>query len=303
MPAKIFVSCGQRPGPEKAFCDDLKAWLTGLGFEVYIAIKIQSILDLNREIIGGLKASDYYLFINFKREKVRGGWWKSWRRGSVYTNQELAIALGEGIDHCLFINQRGARKEGIHEYLVSNVSEFNDTKDLLAIVQQAVADAGWSPGYSRHLCLARLRWSNPLNYADHTGMRAVRVLHGDILNAKSTAAAYGVIARLVRHGTGAALAPSADQSQLKASGFIGYEHTIFPKSEAPFDLLTLRVGVPGEVYLNSSMDLHPRNPIVAGPGLHRFEFEIVAQQFPKLRFTLELNVTDGLNPQPLPILL
>jgi len=306
MPARIFVSCGQRPGPENDFCSALRAWLTAQGFSVYVAIEIQSILDLNHDIIAGLKTSDYYLFINFAREKVRGSLFNNWRRGSVYTNQELAIALAEGIDHCLFINQRGVRKEGIHHYLVSNVPEFDGPGDLLPIVQHAIAIAGWSPTFSRHLSLARLRWGNPVIYGDHTGQRAVRTLHGDIRNSKKTQAAHGVVARMTKFGPPGALVASPDLATLKASGFIGYEHVIFPESENPFDLLSLEIDaaatITGRVFLNSSMDVHPRQPIVSLPGLYHFQFDILGQHFPKFSFATELNVVLGSSNQPQPIM-
>ena len=88
--AKVFISCGQATDAERATALAIRDWFAAEGYDPYLAIEVQSILDLNQGIVAGLKRSDYYLFVKFRREHV--GWIGSKRRGSLFTNQELAIA-------------------------------------------------------------------------------------------------------------------------------------------------------------------------------------------------------------------
>jgi hypothetical protein len=92
MRSRIFVSCGQRPA-EKAAAKEISEMLETRGFYVYVAIDAQTILDINGGIIRELKSSDCYLFVNFCRDKIDGGY-----RGSLFSNQELAIAYALDFD-------------------------------------------------------------------------------------------------------------------------------------------------------------------------------------------------------------
>jgi hypothetical protein len=299
--AKVFVSCGQRPGAEKEFCAKLDQWLRGEGFNPYFAIQSTSILDLNSGIIRELQSSDYYLFINFAREKVVSGT-DSWLRGSVYTNQELAIAVAAGFEKCLFVNQKGIKREGIHEYLVSNVPEFDSTLDLLPILKRAIKeDAKWSPAYSRQLEAERCVWGPVVLYGDQTGRRCIKVLYVHVQNRRPDLAALHTVARLVRWGElGHARLESPDMNPLKASGFPGYSHTIFPEGFVSFDLCALSAEKPGVVYLNSALDVTPRAPLIERPGNYELDFEVFSQGFPKLSFTVALTVPQDLNQNPTP---
>src|SRR5208283_3911446 len=164
MPAKVFISCGQATPQERSVATALGAWFSANGYNPYVAIKVQSILDLNVGIISELKTSDYYLFINFSREAVKTSFFSNFHRGSLYTNQELAIAYALGIDRMLLLNQRGCATEGVFKYMVTNVPEFTTHAEVLPLVQQAVHDAAWSPSYTRQLVAENLRLDPPVQY-------------------------------------------------------------------------------------------------------------------------------------------
>jgi|ERR1700719_3796241 hypothetical protein len=90
--AKVFISCGQSTTEERKAARDVKAWFVTKEFLPYVAIEVNNIPDLNRLIIEELKSSDYFVFINFAREVFLSDG-KLIRRGSLYANQELAIAI------------------------------------------------------------------------------------------------------------------------------------------------------------------------------------------------------------------
>jgi hypothetical protein len=69
MKSRVFVSCGQRPR-EREVALALGELLKRRGFNVYLAINAQTILEINSGIIGELKNSDCYLFVNFCRDLI-----------------------------------------------------------------------------------------------------------------------------------------------------------------------------------------------------------------------------------------
>jgi hypothetical protein len=93
MKSKVFVSCGQKNKREVEVAREIRDLLSKRGFQPYIAKKVQAEFEINSEIIRELKNSDFYLFINFRRERI--GWGKF--RGSLFSNQEFAIAYALGL--------------------------------------------------------------------------------------------------------------------------------------------------------------------------------------------------------------
>src|SRR5690349_3570714 len=109
MKSRVFVSCGQHTDEEKYTAHEICHRLRRLRFDPYLAIQAQTITDINRGIIGELKNSDYYLFVNFRRERLTPNGRKaaSEFRGSLFSNQEFAIAYALNFEKFLIINQAG----------------------------------------------------------------------------------------------------------------------------------------------------------------------------------------------------
>lgn len=288
MPAKVFISCGQASKEERTAAQHLSDWFRSQGYQPYVAIQVQSILDLNAAIIRELKTSDYYLFVNFKREQLPNG-----NRGSLFTNQELAVAYAFGFEHMLLLNQQGVKREGVFEFMVSNIPEFDDTKEVLSLVRHAVAAAKWRPDYTRHLDLAGHHFTpQPFLYRDHTGQRNIRALHVRVRNSRADLGAVGSILRLFKlTDPNGAVLQSPDLSQLKASGHPGYSQTIWPTSEGTFDLLAIDMDNQSHIYLLSELDVNPRVPIITQPGRWLLDYELFSQGFPRLSFRVDLNLT------------
>ncbi|HMB84510.1 MAG TPA: hypothetical protein VKI40_10730 [Terriglobales bacterium] len=314
MKSRVFISCGQRAS-EKEIAVKLGDLLVSRGFDVYVAISVQTILEINARIIRELKNSDCFLFVNFRREKINGKY-----RGSLFSNQELAIAYSLGFERILVINQDGILPEGILAYIGVNTETFTDSDNCYAVVEKALDRAGWTPQYSRRLRADRLRWSaDIIRYGNLQG----RFLYLDILNNRPDIAALETTARLSEIGkTGEALKSSPIRSPLKATGRPGFSHTIFPKSYEAFDLFCVgaysdpnqlvlyspplsgapdigrpvKVNGPG-VFLNSAYDVlaAPRLPITLGTWQLRYDF--FAIDFPVLSVLIELSLVDWEQPK------
>jgi hypothetical protein len=307
MPARIFLSCGQHTVEERQTASNVQFILSGRGFDVYVAINAQTILEINAGIIGELKNSDCYLFINFRREAVDGGF-----RGSLFSNQELAIAYALGFDRILVINQKNIRREGLLGYIGNNAEEFETFSECCDVVIRALDRAKWTATYSRRLLADNLFLkAESIVFGHMIG----RFLYLDIRNGRSDIAALEATARLSEFGQAGIMQPSPILSPLKASGRSGFSHTIFPKSHEAFDLLCIggswsrvdeaiapaasgspaptpiNINDPG-VYLNSALDVvgAGRLPIEQGKWILRYEFYAIG--FPLLCVSIELDVTD-----------
>ncbi len=279
---------------------EVQSRLRQLGYQPYVAAQVQNIPDLNRCIICELYAADFYIFINFRREQIHAGPPPVFR-GSLYTNQELAIAYAIGIEKMIFLNQQQAERAGVFGAIVSNTPEFEEAEDILPILEDAIKRASWSPDFSRHLALQRISWTPIVPYGEHvpwegaptSGLR-IRVLHGHVTNRRRDAGAPSVIAHLrsVRRADGAFI-ESPDSTPLKVTNqYQAYQQTIWPQSEGCFDLLALDSEQPTRIFLMSNNDVHPRRPITTERGLYGFRYEVLADGFPPLEFSVVLNV-DG----------
>lgn len=297
MPAKVFISCGQAPDEEQKMAKELSDWFDREGYKPYVATQVPTIPEINNEILSELKSSDYYLFINLQRETVnpRDPGQDTFRRGSMYTNQELAVAVAFGFDRLILLNQKTVRPEGILAYMGVNTTRFNSIADVLAAVKSEVSRAGWEKTFSRHLKVENI-WidSTSIPYGDHSTILFPRpsfIGHVEVSNRRPDIAALNCAIRLVSiESSGSGKQASPDQSRLKATGRLGYDQAIWPKSKGSFDLFGINANQFPETYLHSELDVRPRVPVIQNPGTYTLTYEIYAIGFPKLVVEVELSL-------------
>ena len=87
--ARVFISCGQRIDREKNIGMEVDRYFKARGFDTYFAEKVHSPEALTEHIFTYLKESEYFIFIDFKREKIN----KTEYRGSIFVNQEIGISI------------------------------------------------------------------------------------------------------------------------------------------------------------------------------------------------------------------
>lgn len=289
MSARIFISCGQRPD-EEAVARKVAARLNHRGFRPYIALEAQSIQDVALGVIGELRRSDYYLFIDFRREELLGVPDGDAFRGSLFSHQELGIAYALEFEKTLFFRESGVRLEGIGAFIMANAKEFTNRAALPDLVEEAVERHNWDPNYSRNLVVGKLHFpERPIQYKDLRG----RFIFLDIHNRRPDAAAAGAIARLgSMEIDGGKRRVSPNRSPLKVTGqLMTFEQTIWPEDHGAFDLLCVDHENGSRVYLNNSLDL-PRTPLLfEGRGNHTLHYEVFAPGFERLRVSLLLRTT------------
>jgi hypothetical protein len=310
--SRVFLSCGQHP-EERETANKVGKLLEARGFNVYIAIDVQTILEINTRIIRELKDSDCYLCVNFCREKIGAAY-----RGSLFSNQELAIAYALGFERILVINQKGILPEGMLALIGINTETFDDLRDCCSTVERALDRAGWTTDYSRRLGAGTLRFSHEV--IGYRGL-AGRFLYLEIRNNRPDIAALETTARLSEFSqAGQAWRRSRIRSPLKATGRPDFSHTIFPKSHEAFDLLCIGIsgrpespwqvpavsgalvesdflhkGEPG-VFLNTALDVVAAQRLPLTPGVWVLRYEFFAIDFPVLSVEVELSLPNWNEP-------
>lgn len=295
MPGKVFISCGQATQLERKVASSIRNWLKNRGFDPYVAIEAQSIQDVNSGIIGNLTLADYYIFVDFPREKLSDS--PEEYRGSLFTHQELAIAYIQGFDEALFIQHSRVRLEGVGKYILGNARKFDDIDEVPVIIRQEVKKRGWKAEYSRHLIPTIHMPSSAIRYTDHTGRYNQYVYHVEVENRRRDFGALSTIASLEAINLPSKQTLSPDSSYLKWAGQVGYERTILPNTSARFDAFAIEDQHGHNcVYLHSATDVHPRQPIIQGQlGQSILNYQVFAQGFPVLKFAVALNLTGNIS--------
>ena len=153
MGARVFISCGQsKDTDEVEIAHRISDRLTAEGFEPWIAVEEQTLLGLTENIFMRLRASEYLVFIDFKRERLMG---TELHRGSLFSHQELAIASFLNID-VIALRERGVKEEdGMSRALQLNSKPFTDRNLLPNVVADFVRERRWDPNWRNEIVLER----------------------------------------------------------------------------------------------------------------------------------------------------
>ena len=148
--ARVFISCGQR-GPEVETAASLRDLIRSMGFCPYVAIEVHSLRGLTEGIYERLQTADYFLFVDFPRDSLAE---PGTRRGSLFSNQELAIASFLEIDVLPFLHTSVLR-EGILDHIQGNPILFDSPEDLIQKVEHHVRESAWDSRSRREVKIER----------------------------------------------------------------------------------------------------------------------------------------------------
>ena len=289
--ARIFLSCGQAAPDEKEFAQDLKKELESekYNFQVFVAITENTIKDLDRELLDHLKISDYFLFINFRREIISNTHDKQCSyRGSLYTNQELAMACAVGFtsENMLIFSEEGIDRDGLLKTLVTNNCDFTDKKQLRKLILHKIKD--WDYRYSRCLLVSGVYFNDgPWDWK--LGKKSEWIAVMEIENKRSQWLAANCVAHLKSIQTSSGEFCNLEETYpLKACGIDHFSHTVWPNSTVKFDMLSIHVNGP-QIYLHTQRDRR-YEPIAEGTGIYFLTYEVYAENFPVIEVNVDLAV-------------
>src|SRR5437762_2169844 len=130
--ARVFISCGQRPeARETEVAAAVATALADEGFSPYVAVGQQTLQGLKENIFEKIAEAEYFVFIDFCREQLVGLAPPN-HRGSVFVQQELAVAAYVGAEAMIF-QEKGIRlREGVLAAIQGNSINFSERANLAA---------------------------------------------------------------------------------------------------------------------------------------------------------------------------
>lgn len=256
--SRVFISCGQRKDSEElTIANQIADKLKEMGFDPYIAVEEQSLKGVKENIFGRLEKSEYFLFIDFKRERLfktnekfvdTGN-----HRGSLFSHQELAIATFRDYEVLAFQEEGVKKDDGILRFIQANCIPFSERHILPSTVAEKVREHKWDPTWRNELILKR----NDSDFKDartpHVGVE--RYHHIRVINNHKDKIARNCIAyveRIKNLGTGDMRVLELVELKWKGTRTVGV--SIAPKSFRYLDAF----------HINYS------NPTIANLGLNPF---------------------------------
>jgi hypothetical protein len=286
MNARVFVSCGQnRESNELETARSIAARLASLGFIPYVASEEQTLRGLKDNIFARLAASEYFVFVDLKRERFKD---TDECRGSLFSHQELAIASYLDIEVLAFQEAGVKQLDGIMAFLQANVIPFTDRHLLPNVIADKVAERGWKPNWRRALEIKR----DPDQQKDAnigTTTRIYRYVHASVHNHRRARAAvhtYGYLDRITN------LADDADLPlrtvELKWAGFVFPNALIRAGGYREIDCCWIDHATPSVARFSSFADSPDYEPLIKGPGRYRLHYTVIADGFGAAHAELEL---------------
>jgi len=317
LKARVFISCGQRKKanltkmgkenvnlitPEFKIAQQISNELTKLGFKPYVALEQQELEGVKEAIFKELSNSEYFLFIDFRREQLcEEGTidcvWNGEYRGSLFSHQELAIATFQGLKVLAFQEEGVKKDDGILKFIQANCKSFSDRKKLPSVVALEVQKK-WKPNWRNELALNRL--SGDYQDAQNQGVLG-RYYHIRVLNNHKDRIArncVGYIEHYINLETGET--KDFELVELKWKGVKTQAISIPPKKSRFLDAFHIEHDWPHHVRLGLNPHLVDSSSLmneyrVNGLGNHELDYVVFSEDFSPARAKFRLHLGTKIN--------
>ncbi len=294
--AEIFLSCGQNK-TERRYAADVKTKLKTLGFRVFLAAEVETYEELLQVIHPKLRDADYFVFVDFRREKIQKGK-KSFFRGSLYSHQELAIANYLNVEFASFREVGVEPHAGISSTIMGNGTWFNGRAKLASKIHEVIrakCDAGFWSNTSKNRLELKLIPDGKDELQN--GQRSLKCFQLEVKNLhhrKRATNCYAYIDRLVVNGA----MRQQKRSELKWRGVRMPAVTIWPNEEGQesmreLDAFVIERGDPNTLLFETLTDAPQSSGFVPEPIVGKAEVEIsyvvCSAEFPDARGTFRFS--------------
>jgi hypothetical protein len=299
--ARVFISCGLREGGEREVAEHVRAMLAEENFEPRLATHDHTLRSIRENIFQRLSKTEYFLFIDFRREKIEDN--PGAYRGSLFSHQELAIAsfleLNEDI---LAFQEKGVNRDGILGETQVNAASFSERAELPEKIKQQVQEA-WRNDWRRQLVLEQAD-DPPCELVPQFSGTTGSFFHLKVRNRHIRAAArncYGYL-RSVRDVVSNKTSPF-EAAELRWAGYCFPNAIISPREcYRKLDAVWFDSGDPLRPRFNMFSDWPRCLPNLCGPGLWELEYEVISENVPGSRLRLSMEVRNNgevcLSPAP-----
>ena len=292
---KIFISCGQRHGSvETGIAKHIEARLTDLGFSTYLAVEQHTLRGLKENIFRHLSDSEYFLFIDFKREQLNSS---NECRGSLYSNQELAIASFLEKEVIAF-QQKGIRRiDGMLSSLQLNPITFtNRGKNRLPdLIEQEINKSGWNNQWKNKLDISvESNYSDAFKKSGDTGRHYfLRVENCHKYKIAFNCTAY--VKSIIRRRASLSIPFPTETVELKWAGSLVPSVSIMPKSYRLLDAFFVLHSRPDLAIFSSFSDSLRHLPPLDGVGVYEIVYTVVSENFQSVEIKTALDITGNVN--------
>jgi hypothetical protein len=293
--ARVFLSCGQnKNSDEVATATAIERRLRELSFDPYIAVQEQTLRGLKENIFNQLSKSEYFIFIDFRREKL-GSIRPPLYRGSLFSHQELALASYLNIP-VLALQESGVKRDdGILGFLQANAITFADRHLLANVVADEVQKRGWNPHWRNELILERE--GTQFSDAYHMGVnKHGRFFHISVRNRhrhKTATNCYVSLERAINLSTLKEIPLNA--VVLKWAGYTLPNAYIPPGTARRFDAFWISRDLPTQLQFQGFTDSTEFMPNIGGKGSYKLEYLVTADNFPTIHGSFILNLDSSLH--------
>jgi hypothetical protein len=285
--ARVFISCGQTRGSEEEqIAGAIAGRLKKLGFDTYIAVAEQSLRGLIENIFAQLRTSEYFIFIDFKREKLDVA--PACYRGSLFAHQELAIASFLGLEVLAF-QERGVKPDdGIMRFIQANSISFQDRHTLPSVIADKVTERNWKSDWRNVLAL---EIAEPSDAYFNDPKRPARYFHINVHNRHLTRVAtncYAYLEKVVRTDSGAETKIKTIEFKWEGTGLPSV--AIAAGSARAFDAVYIFHDAPTDLQFNALADSSGFFPNIRGEGEYELTYMVLSENFPIARATFKLDL-------------
>lgn len=295
--ARVFISCGQAKGSDEIIiANQIGEQLSECGFDPYIAVQEQSLRGLKENIFGQLGTSEYFVFVDFKRERL-GVSEPAVHRGSLFSHQELAIASYLDIE-VLALREDGVKADdGIIKFLQTNAIPFANRHLLPSVIADEIKRRRWDSRWRNSLAL--MRHARQFSDARVQGLPSPnmgRFFHINVHNhhrSKTANNCYVYLERVVRLDT-------MEDVPLKVVEF-KWAGSVLPNVQIPsrsvrsFDAFWVKHDMPGCLQFNLFSDSTEFIPRIMATGKYALSYTVISENFPTARHTFTLDLSTSLN--------
>jgi hypothetical protein len=302
--ARVFISCGQtKDSDELETAHKIRERLKELGFDPYIAVEEQTLRGLKENIFPQLRDSEYFLFVDFKREqlipRVAQPDHPNLHRGSLFSHQELALASFLDLELLAFQEKGVKQDDGILRFLQANAIPFIDRNLLPSAIADMVRTRNWNPHSRAELVFER----DPKQYADapvrtQTGVEQRRFYHVEVRNLHQRKIArncYIYLERAFRLDRPPIEIPFKS-AELKWAGYKLPNAHIRPATARSVDAFAILHRLPTHVNLISFSDSLAFGSLpIQSAGEYELQYAVVSDNFPIARASFMLSLSDTLD--------
>jgi hypothetical protein len=285
--AKVFISCGQKDDEEKEIANQISDRIRLLGFIPYVAVQQQTLNGLKENIFTNIETSEYFIFLDFKREKLESGQ----NRGSLFSHQELALASYLKIPCITFQEEGIKRDDGLIWYLQSNCVQFKSRKNLINMVVERIKREKWDPRWKNQLKIILDRNNLFVDVMDVTSTNLGRYYHFKVNNSHRSKSALNCFAYLESITEVVSRQQfTFEHSELKWKGYPFPSLLIPPRSFRKVDAFWIEHKSPKIMNFNVFSDYGGNIPKIIGPNMVELMYMIVSENFPIIKSKITVKI-------------